>query len=281
MSWRLQISHRTGSTYDGSVASSYNEARMTPCSEPRQTVLDSHVTVWPSARTFTYRDYWDTLVTAFDVHVPHEKLEVVADTLVETSAAEPMGTGLTWAEIGAPTLTDRWAEMLIATPRTALDEELTGRADAIRAASATPAGAATAVCALVNSEIAYVPGSTGVQTDAVQVWRQREGVCQDISHLAVGLLRALGIPARYVSGYLYPTADAKLGDVVVGQSHAWVEWFDGSWRGFDPTNGIPIGERHVVIGRGREYADVPPLKGVYSGPENTGQSVEVTLTRLR
>ncbi len=151
----------------------------------------------------------------------------------------------------------------------------------MRTSPETPAEAAAAVCTLVNTEINYVPGSTGVQTDAVQVWRQREGVCQDISHLSVGLLRALGLPARYVSGYLYPTADASIGDAVLGQSHAWVEWFDGDWQAYDPTNGIPVGERHVIVGRGRDYADVPPLKGVYAGPPNTEQTVEVTLTRLR
>ncbi len=281
MGWRLQISHRTGFTYGGAVASSYNEARMSPATEARQTVLDSQVTVWPAARTFTYRDYWDTQVTAFDVHVPHDKLEVIAEALVETSAAEAVSGGLTWSDLGSPDITDRRAEMLLPTPRTALDDDLTEIAASIRGSHDTPGAAAATICELINEKIAYVPGSTGVQTDAVQVWRQKEGVCQDISHLSVGLLRALGMPARYVSGYLYPTKDAQLGDTVIGQSHAWVEWFDGTWRGFDPTNGIPIGERHVIVGRGRDYADVPPLKGVYAGPANTGQAVEVSLTRVR
>ncbi len=281
MGWRLQISHRTGFHYAGPVSSSYNEARMSPTTEARQNVLDSHVKIGPStARTFTYRDYWDTVVTAFDVQTPHEKLEVIAEALVETSASEPVGDGLDWATLATTAITDRWAEMLLSTPRTALDDELTDRAAALRGAHGTPAAAAIAVCEMVNDEIAYVPGSTGVQTDAVQVWRQREGVCQDISHLSVGLLRSLGLPARYISGYLYPTKAAELGDTVTGQSHAWVEWFDGQWRGFDPTNGIPIGERHVLVGRGRDYADVPPLKGVYAGPPNTEQNVEVSLTRV-
>jgi transglutaminase-like putative cysteine protease len=281
MGWRLRISHRTGFAYAGSVGSSYNEARMSPTSEGHQSVLDSHVTVAPTARTYTYRDYWDTRVTAFDVHVPHERLEVVADSLVETSSPRSPGTGLTWAALDRPAVTDRWAELLISTPRTALDAALTEVATSLRGAHPTPAAAAAAVCELVEAEIRYVPGSTGVQTDAVQVWRQREGVCQDISHLSIGLLRAIGLPARYVSGYLHPTADAEIGDAVAGQSHAWVEWFDGDWYAYDPTNGIPIGERHVIIGRGRDYADVPPLKGVYAGPAGTGQTVEVTLTRLR
>jgi len=89
------------------------------------------------------------------------------------------------------------------------------------------------------------------------------------------------MPARYVSGYLHPSPSAAIGDSVVGQSHAWVEWWVGRWTAFDPTNGVPVGERHVVVGRGREYGDVPPLKGVYAGPKSTGQGVEVTITRLR
>jgi transglutaminase-like putative cysteine protease len=281
MGWRLQISHRTGFAYAGPVASSYNEARMSPCTNDHQNVLDSRVTVRPYVRTFTYRDYWDTLVTVFDVHAPHETLDVLADALVETSSASEFGDGLSWADLGAPHVAERWPEVTLPTPRTALDEELTALAADLRGAHPTPAAAASAVCDIVHEKIEYVPGSTGVQTDAVQVWRQRKGVCQDISHLSIGLLRALGLPARYVSGYLYPTEDAELGDAVTGQSHAWVEWFDGSWRAFDPTNGIPIGERHVMVGHGRDYADVPPLKGLYAGPANTGQTVAVTLTRVR
>ncbi len=281
MSWRLQISHRTGFTYAGALASSYNEARMSPTDEPRQTVLDSRINVWPSARAFEYRDYWDTIVTSFDVHTPHDSLEVVADATVETSASPPSGPGLGWEALAAPAVVDRWQEMLLPTPRTALDDELTVIASRARESQATPADAAAFVLTMVAEEIAYVPGSTGVQTDAVQVWRQREGVCQDISHLSLGLLRCMGIPARYVSGYLHPHVDAEIGVSVVGQSHAWVEWFDGEWHGFDPTNGVPVAERHVLVGRGRDYGDVPPLKGVYAGPPHTGQTVTVTLTRLR
>jgi transglutaminase-like putative cysteine protease len=281
MTWRLRVSHRTGFTYAGPVASSFNEARMSPSDEARQRVVESRVSVRPSAHTHSYRDYWDTLVTAFDIHVPHAFLEVVAEATVDTSGSADGATGgLGWAGMAEPRLADRMHEMLSATPRTALDEELTDVARELREGAATPAAAAEAVWTLVSG-IAYVPGSTGVQTDAVQVWRQREGVCQDISHLSLGLLRALGVPARYVSGYLHPKADAEVGVGVQGQSHAWVEWFDGEWHGFDPTNAVPVGQRHIVVGRGRDYGDVPPLKGVYAGPAGTGQEVSVTVTRLR
>jgi transglutaminase-like putative cysteine protease len=94
------------------------------------------------------------------------------------------------------------------------------------------------------------------------------------------MLRAVGIPARYVSGYLHPVREAEVGESSAGQSHAWVEWWVGEWAGFDPTNGLPAGEHHVVVARGRDYADVAPLKGIYHGPANTLLGVEVEVTRL-
>jgi transglutaminase-like putative cysteine protease len=282
--WRMRIRHRTGFAYAGAVGSSYNEARMSPRNEPRQLVLAAKVEVSPATGTYRYEDYWGTIVTAFDLHMAHETLAVTAISTVETLSAadQPDGAGeLSWAELAEPAPTDRWHELLLPTPRTALDEELTALAASVRAAEPTPQAAALAICMLVHDEITYQPGATEVATDAAQAWRQRAGVCQDLSHLAVGLMRATGVPARYVSGYLHPAPAAAIGEPVVGQSHAWVEWWSGRWIGWDPTNGIPAGRRHVVVGRGRDYGDVPPLKGVFSGSPQTGQTVAVELTRLR
>lgn len=282
MGWRMQIRHRTGFGYEGPVASSYNEARMLPSAEPRQSVLHASVTVTPFARTFQYQDYWGTTVTSFDVHAPHASLEVLAESVVETSGPAPVRAGAPgWADLAHPSTLDRFGEYLLETPRTALDEELSELAVSLKRAHRVPVEAARAVCDRLRDEISYVPGTTGVLTDAVQVWRQKAGVCQDISHLAIALLRSMGVPARYVSGYLHPKTNAPLGEETVGQSHAWIEWWAGEWRAFDPTNGVPVAERHVVVGRGRDYGDVPPLKGVYAGPAGTGQQVEVVLTRLR
>jgi transglutaminase-like putative cysteine protease len=299
-SWRLRVRHKTGFTYAGPVGSSFNEARMSPRNEQHQAVLDARVEVWPPARTYRYEDYWGTIVTSFDVQVPHESLDVTATATVETLSAAgggggagggagPADAGRTsagrasagWVDLAVRETADRWYELLLHTPRTALDEELTQLAAEWRAEHRMPHAAALVACERIRAEVAYEPGTTGVQTDAVHAWRQRSGVCQDISHLAAGLLRAMGIPARYVSGYLHPDSGATIGEPTIGQSHAWVEWWAGEWVGFDPTNGIPVGERHVVVGRGRDYADVPPLKGVFSGAPHVGQRVEVELTRLR
>lgn len=101
------------------------------------------------------------------------------------------------------------------------------------------------------------------------------------AHLTLLLLREAGLSARYASGYLHPKgADASVGETTTGESHAWVEWWNGEWVGFDPTNGVPLGPQHVAVALGRDYDDVPPLKGIYSGPPTTGQEVTVEVTRL-
>ena len=107
-----------------------------------------------------------------------------------------------------------------------------------------------------------------------------EGVCQDMAHLTVSLLREVGLPARYVSGYVHPMAAAGPGDEMEGESHAWVEYWVGQWVGCDPTNLAQVGERHVVVAAGRDYGDVPPLKGIYRGAPNSRMQVTVTVTRL-
>jgi transglutaminase-like putative cysteine protease len=281
-SWRLRVQHKSGFDYAGPVSSSYNEARMWPRNEARQAVLDARIEVWPPARTSRYEDYWGTVVTAFDVHAQHESLTVTATATVETlPPGDLIDTGASWDDTVRPANVDRHYELLMPSRRTTLDEELNDIVAGIKSAHRTPHTAALAVCEFVRAEVAYQPGATGVQSDALHAWAQRKGVCQDISHLTVGMLREMGIPARYVSGYLHPKRSAAIGESVVGQSHAWVEWWVGRWTAFDATNGIPIGERHVVVGHGREYGDVPPLKGVYAGPKSTGQAVEVTITRLR
>jgi transglutaminase-like putative cysteine protease len=131
----------------------------------------------------------------------------------------------------------------------------------------------------IGNAVEYMHGITGVHSTAAEAWDARKGVCQDIAHITLGALREVGIPARYVSGYLHPRPDADVGMPVTGESHAWVEGFAGDWQGFDPTNNIDIGDRHVLVGRGRDYNDVPPLRGVYAGPFKSQLHVKVTITR--
>jgi transglutaminase-like putative cysteine protease len=281
MTWRLRVDHSTGYQYDTEVAASYNEARLTPQTDPRQLTIEARVETAPVAAQYRYWDYWGTQVTAFEVQEPHEALEVVVRSVVETEDADAIPVdGPDWAYLRSDQLRDEHCEWLTATPRTQLDAELEAAArDA--AALLLPHEATLTISRLAAERVSYQPGSTGVQTSAREAWRLGQGVCQDIAHVSLALLRAVGLPARYVSGYLHPVPDAPVGLTTAGESHAWVEVWLGRWWGYDPTNDIGVGQRHVAVARGREYGDVPPLKGVYRGSGSHSLGVRVNLTRLR
>ena len=279
MSWRLRVRHTTGYRYDAPVLASYNEARLTPVTDVDQLTLEARVVTVPDAKQQRYWDYWGTQVTAFDIHVPHDSLEVTATCVVDTADERPVTDVPTWHLVRSEAVRDRYVEQLTPTPRTQPGDDAVALVQE-RTAGLDPAETARAGMELVHERVAYQPGSTGVATSAAEAWSLGQGVCQDIAHVTVGLLRAVGLPAAYVSGYLHPRPDAALGQTVTGESHAWVEVWLGSWWAYDPTNRMPAGERHVVVGRGRDYADVTPLKGVYSGTGSHSLGVTVEITRL-
>jgi transglutaminase-like putative cysteine protease len=279
MTARLRVRHRTEFRYATEVLSSYNEARITPLTDVSQTTLDTWVKVSPRATVTRYRDYWGADVTAFDLHVPHTELVIEALSVVETHWVSQRREAVGWETLRDPRVRDTHVEHLTPTAHTAVGPEVCDLASEV-AGRLSPRMAAREVTDWLRSQIDYVPGATGVYTTAMEAWVERKGVCQDLAHLTVGVLRALDIPARYVSGYLHPVEAAEVGATVPGASHAWVQWWDGDWNDYDPTNGMPVGSDHVVVARGRDYWDVPPHKGVYSGPVGTALAVEVEITRL-
>jgi transglutaminase-like putative cysteine protease len=281
VTWRVEVVHRTAYAYARAVLSSYNEARMTPTTDPHQSTVSVRFATLPSTPIRRYQDYWGTQVAAFDLTDPHDRLVLTSGAAVETEDARHAARGMTWAELSSPTTLDRYAEMLASTPYTADDEELAAMGTQFAGGHDDPVDAVIDAMQWVNESLTYQPGVTGVHTSAAQAWQARLGVCQDFAHVALVLIRAMGVPARYVSGYLHPHRDAVVGERVEGQSHAWVEVWTGGWWGFDPTNHEEIGLRHIGVGRGRDYADVAPLRGVHSGGGEASLDVEVTLTRLR
>ena len=282
MSWRLRIEHTTRVLYTGPVRTSFNEARMTPLTLPSQITLESRVTAGPGVPVWTYNDYWGTFVSVFDLPEPHDDLVIRAAATVET---EPFG-GIpataerpSWAELAAESAGGRLLEFLMPTPLTTVTDGISGAAIA-EISGLSPDTAAEAISARVREHVTYMPGATGVRTNAQEAWDKGQGVCQDMAQLTVALMHAAGLPARYVSGYLHPDPKAEPGSTAVGQSHAWVEYWAGSWTPLDPTSGAAVGERHVVVARGRDYTDVPPLKGIYHGPTGGDMTVTVEVTRL-
>jgi transglutaminase-like putative cysteine protease len=280
---RLSIEHKTGFRYSTKVKSSYNEARMTPMVTSTQSVWGSRVSIVPNAWSFSYSDYWGTSVTAFELHESHDQLTVQAEAVVETR-----GDDLTWDtdrrvagnDLGWPALRDRgvvdsMTEFLTVNERTEAPEELRGLAQQVT--DQPPRLAALDICRQIADRISYARGSTPVNAKAVDVWAGGQGVCQDFSHLTLGALRSVGLPARYVSGYLHPGGDGKANTMVEGESHSWIEWWCGTWVGYDPTLQSRISENHVRVGHGRDYGDVAPLRGTYSGgPSQMFVTVQMT-----
>jgi transglutaminase-like putative cysteine protease len=278
---RLRIKHMTGFHYGGDVTASYNEARMLPVSADGQLVLFSNLEILPMSSHHSYVDYWGSRVSSFEILTPHKELSLTATSLVEVRPRPHDDTSLTWAELEvAAEQTTETVEHLKQTRRTAPPAEVEEIARNIKAKHGSVCDAALEIAMAIGDAVEYMQGVTGVTSTAAEAWAHRKGVCQDIAHLALGALRSAGIPARYVSGYLHPKPNAAIGETVAGESHAWVEWFcGGEWRGFDPTNNIDIGDRHVLVGRGRDYNDVPPLRGVYAGPFGSTLFVKVEITR--
>lgn len=304
MTYRIRVEHVSRYRYAKVVHSSYNETRLTPLTTPWQLVLDSSVTVSPSTHMFGYVDYWGSVVHAFDLQQPHGEMVITARSVVETtmgpgdvfSGARPR-PGLealsasppdfTWADLDREATLDQYAEYLSPTAQVPHDERLaevasslssrTGRANGI---GSGPAAAAERAVAWVGDQLTYVPGTTGVHTSAVEAWDGKEGVCQDFAHLTLAVLRGMGVPARYCSGYVHPHGNAEVGETVKGESHAWIEYWAGAWIPVDPTAGRSIGEHHVLVARGRDYSDVPPVKGIFHGGPTAGLDVTVELTRL-
>jgi len=277
---QLRIVHTTGFEYDGLALASYNQARMTPHTGPGQIVVHTRLGVSPTPWTYDYRDYFGNDVTSFEVLDPHESMTVTAVSTVHTDRAPAALPALGWEDLASPAVADRWTEYLDLPALVAPPADLAARAREIATAAGTPGEAAREVCSMVHAEVDYVPGSTDAASPATEAWAQRAGVCQDMAHLVLGCLRSTGIPARYVSGYLHPQADARIGETVQGESHAWVEWWDDGWHGFDPTNDLEPGDRWVVVATGRDYLDVRPLHGIYSGAETSSMFVRVDVTRI-
>jgi transglutaminase-like putative cysteine protease len=279
----LKVVHTTRFDYASPVTDSYNQARMRPVHDARQTVRSATLTTSPTTWSADHTDYWGTGVTAFEILRPHTQLTIVAEALVEASGysagGRPAGDVPGWEDLASEPVLDAHAAFLAESPVTMPPSDLAALALAA-AGGLDPDRAAEAICLAVRERLEYVPGVTTVHTPADEAWEARKGVCQDMAHLALGALRSVGIPARYVSGYLHPDPNAQFGETVLGESHAWVEWFAGDWRGYDPTNLAEVAEHHVLVGRGRDYSDVPPLRGVYAGPGASELFVTVEITRM-
>jgi transglutaminase-like putative cysteine protease len=284
---RYRITHHTTYDYDDEVTDSYGLVFSRPRDLPGQQVREHALWTDPGhADLGEHRDSEGNVATYFHVTEPHRRLTVSAVSVVDC-VAQPVpdeATGLAWEDARPEARRDRpdaalaW-EYAVASPLV----ELVDDAARYAATSLTPGRplveAVLEVVGRMHREFDYRPGSTTVTTRVREVYRTHRGVCQDFAHALIAGLRAHGLAARYVSGYL-ETDPPPGGERLVGAdaTHAWVQvWMPGSgWLSVDPTNDGTTGERHVTVAWGRDYADVPPVKGViFTEAETSSMTVTV------
>lgn len=284
---RLSVEHRTTYRYARSASLCYNLAHLTPRCTDRQQVLSSSLTIDPDPDDRrTHVDEYGNAVEFFAVQRPHDRMTVVSSAVVEVAPHDisPAAERPWESHHDAVITPGPEREFLLESPFVPLLDEV-GR----YAAESFPPGrslldALTDLTARLHHDIRFEPGSTTVSTPLSEVLERREGVCQDIAHLAVACLRTQGLAARYVSGYLEtvpPPGATKL--IGADATHAWsaVRLADGSWLELDPTNDVVAPEHHVVVAWGRDYGDVPPVKGVVMSAEAEMElTVAVDVTRI-
>jgi len=276
------VRHVTIFGYEPAVRESVMEVRMQPRSEGRQRCLNFQLTVSPTTSVMSYRDFMGNTVHHFDIAGSHTQVKLTAQGVVEVESPEPpdaVAAG-SWGELDALTaLEDHW-EMMLPSQYTAPTDELQKLATEI---GCERRGHLFEFLTELNQSMfqkfAYVPKSTKVDSPIDEALTNRQGVCQDFAHIMIALLRRLRVPARYVSGYLFhePKSKDRSSD---GASHAWVEVLVPKlgWIAFDPTNDLIADDRHIRVALGRDYADVPPTRGVYKGEATSELSVSVTVS---
>ncbi|MDA8196179.1 MAG: transglutaminase family protein [Actinomycetota bacterium] len=280
MKWRLEIVHTTKYTYQEDVYSSYNEVRMTPKNTSNQLLLSSSIAVSPRASLYNYFDYFGTAVTYFDLHRRHNNLDITSSSHVEIEDPRTRGVRLSPIEMSDPSFMDAFSEYLTTTTYTQVSNGVASQIQSSVSSVETAEDRLSKVVEFVRENLHYRSGITMVSSSASEALDIGFGVCQDFAHVTIALLRSIGLPARYVSGYLYPNKDPEVGESSTGESHAWVEVFVGEWIGIDPSNCVDrTNHLYVTVAKGRDYGDVTPFRGVYFGGQSSPPIVTVTMTR--
>jgi transglutaminase-like putative cysteine protease len=283
-----RVTHRTSYAYESDVTSSYGQLHLLPRDAPGQRCLSSEVDVVPAPSVLRERaDFFGNRVSYFWIHEPHLELTVTTTSVVQVDE-RPHGlsllSGESWEEARDSPFDLDAVQFLLDSPLVAASDVYRSYAQESFTAGRSLIDAVSALCAQIHADFEYKPGSTSVATPLAEAFEKRTGVCQDFAHMGIACLRSLGLPARYVSGYLEtdpPPGRAKL--TGVDGSHAWLSVLvpGGGWLDVDPTNDQFTNDRYVITAFGRDYGDVPPLNGViYTEGKTESLKVAVDVVAL-
>ncbi|MDB6123137.1 MAG: transglutaminase [Pedosphaera sp.] len=279
---KLQVIHRTEFRYALPVIESFNEVRLQPMSKEGQDCQSFILKILPSSRLSHYYDFYQNYVHFFEVLTPHAMLSIESTSRVTTSykLLPEDAVGIPLSKLAECARMEKCYDFMQPSSFVTLGPEVWRLALDATAGETDAWRAAHTIMRYIHGNFAYVPSSTNVNTTVEEVLRLRRGVCQDFTHLMLGMCRSLQMPARYVSGYLYNSPDQTLEGSQA--SHAWCEVFlpEFGWRALDPTNNQPADERYVKVAVGRDYADIVPIKGSYKGTREKTMTVKVEVTSL-
>jgi len=279
-----RLRHVTAYAYAHPVDLAAHLLLLTPRLLDHQSVTRATLAITPAPTHVTEsRDHFGNRATRVYIDRPHARFEVVAEALVEVRfpAPPPAASTMAWEAVVSASRSPEAAEFAFPSPLAPLVLAATGYAAASFPPGRPVLAGLVELMARIRADFTYRPGVTEPNTQVAEVLETRTGVCQDYAHVMISGLRGLGLPARYVSGYVRtrppPGGVARRG---ADQSHAWVEaWLGPSrgWVGLDPTNDVVVRDEHVVLAWGRDFADVSPLRGVILGGGEHGLRVGVDL----
>ncbi|MEL6269287.1 MAG: transglutaminase family protein, partial [Chloroflexota bacterium] len=279
------ITHLTMFTYDEPVWDTVMEVREQPRNDKCQRCIQFDLDIRPKATYMAHKDYLGNVIHIFDIPGRHKKLAIRTEATVEVKPPEELPEALTpddWDILDAevdpnPDLLDMIMPSKFARPSALLDQL---KADLKLERHADPLTLVRELNTAIYDTFDYIQNVTAADSPIEIALEKRLGVCQDFAHIMIALLRELRIPARYISGYLYHRTDKDRS--AADATHAWVEvWLpELGWVGFDPTNNLVCNEQHIRVAIGRDYADVPPTKGVFRGDATSTLEVEVEVSKL-
>ena len=281
---RLDIRYQMNFAYAEPVREAHNEVRVRPRDMMGQRLLGYRLSTTPTTRVLSFTDYWGTTVEHFGHVQSHGRLEILAEAAVETRP-RPFLDSAPMSALDDQFRIDN-SELLQRSPHVDWTPQHAELARDAISGLGDVKSAMSAIVELTRSRLAYQRGSTHIGISLEALVDKGQGVCQDFAHLTIGFMRSVGIPARYVSGYLFAADETDLeadeGHIVQVLTHAWVEAAipGQGWWALDPTNDQPVGERHVVVGHGRDYDDVAPVRGVYVGDASPEVEATVEMRRM-
>ena len=270
---KYNITHRTTYTYFEPVSVCHNVLRLAPRDTDRQVCTRVAVRISPEPDTVReYEDFFGNKVIYFSIEKEHARLMV--DVQSEVDIVGVVDGIWDSGEI---------RQFIFETPMTEWDEEISRYARVSFQPGRSVLEAAGDLMRRIYTDFEFTPGFTTISTPVAEVMRERKGVCQDYAHLAIACIRSVGLPARYVSGYIETVSPVGVEKLIgADASHAWFSVYDPAmgWMDFDPTNNMIPGDQHITIGWGRDYADIAPMKGIILSSGSHGLKVSVDVKRL-